>query len=66
MCILTQLENKILEYESKKDESKTKEISDSFINKKLNKYNIHINPRLRENIIHTSVFISFCMNYFLS
>lgn len=66
MCILTQLENKILEYESKKDESKTKEISDSFINKTLKKYNINIDPSSREKIIHTSVYVSFCMNYFLS
>ena len=66
MCILTQLENKILEYESKKDESKKKEISDSFINKILKKYNINIDPSVREKIIHTSVYVSFCINYFLS
>lgn len=71
MCILTQLENKLLQYESKKDdskteESKTEEISDSFINKTLQKYNIHIDPTLREKIIHTALYASFCINYFLS
>lgn len=66
MCILTQLENKLLEHESKKDESKKEEISDSFINKTLKKYNINIDPSLREKIIHTGVYVSFCISYLLS
>lgn len=66
MCILTQLENKLLENASKKDETKKGEISDSFINKTLKKYNIHIEPSLREKIIHTSVYLSFCITYLLS
>jgi hypothetical protein len=66
MCILTQLENKILEYESKKDESKREVLSDSFIGKTLQKYNINISPSSREKLIHCALYSSFCLNYFLS
>ena len=61
MCILTQLENKLLERASK-----TEEISDSFIDKTMRKYNIQCEPSLREKIIHTALYASFCLNYFLS
>jgi len=76
MCILTQLENKLLLRESKqtdpkKNDSKEEErvepeINDSFIDKTLKKYNITINPEIREKVIHTLLYSSFCITYFLS
>lgn len=69
MCILTQLENKLLLEESKKNDSensKNAEINNSFIDKTLKKYNINIKPEVREKIIHTLLYSSFCITYFLS
>jgi hypothetical protein len=69
MCILTQLENKLLLDESKKndsEDSKETEINNSFIDKTLKKYNINIKPEIREKIIHTLLYSSFCITYFLS
>jgi len=63
MCILTQLENKFLKDE--KNDDKEIIISDSFINKKLEKFNISISPEKREYMIHSFVYGMFVFNYFL-
>lgn len=65
MCILTQLENRLLQNEPEKE--KTDEPpGDSFVDKKLKSMNIFIEEKLREKLIHCSVFASFCITYFLS
>jgi len=65
MCILTQLENRLLQNEP--DKEKTDEsLSDSFVDKKLKSMNIFIEEKVREKLIHCSVFTSFCITYFLS
>lgn len=71
MCILTQLENLLLLRESKQTDPKEEdrvepEINDSFIDKTLKKYNITIKPEIREKVIHTLLYSSFCITYFLS
>jgi len=65
MCILTQLENRLLQNEPEPE--KTDEPpGDSFVDKKLKSMNIFIEEKLREKLIHCSVFASFCITYFLS
>jgi hypothetical protein len=56
MCLLTQLENKF---------SNKNEINNSFIDKKLKHYEIHLSDHHRELLIHTSVYFSFLLNYYL-
>ena len=56
-CVLTQIENKLIK--------EKKERNDSFIDKKLKEYNINIEPNLREKIIHSMVYGSFIISYFM-
>ena len=51
-CVLTKIEEK-------------KDRNDSFIDKKLKEYNINIEPNLREKIIHSMVYGSFIISYFM-
>lgn len=60
MCVLTQLENKLLR--DKTDEKQ----NNSFIDKKLKSMNIFIEENIREKMIHCAVFTSFCITYYLS
>ena len=73
LCILTQLERKYLLQEKKKDykkeekdNNKEEEIEyDSFTDKKLKEYNIHISPEIREYLINGLVYGSFIISYYL-
>ena len=56
MCILTQLENRYL-----KDEKK----DDSFIGKKLKKYQIELSDRKREVMINGLIYLSFFISYWI-
>jgi len=59
-CVLTQLEKRLL-----KDEKEEDKEYDSFVGKKLKEYNIHITDKYRELIIHSFVYGSFLISYFL-
>ena len=59
-CLLTQLENKLL-----KDEKKDIELNESFTDKKLKEYNIHLPSKSREYMIHSVTYISFLLNYYM-
>ncbi len=59
-CLLTQLENKLL-----KDEKKDIELNESFTDKKLKEYNIHLSSKSREYMIHSITYISFLLNYYM-
>ena len=72
LCILTQLEKKYLLQEKKEDHKKDittekeEEIKyDSFTDKKLKEYNIHISPENREYLINGLVYGSFIISYYL-
>lgn len=70
LCILTQLEKKYLLQEKKeyhkKDNKEEEEIEyDSFTDKKLKEYNIHISPDSREFLINGIVYGSFIISYYL-
>jgi len=73
LCILTQLERKYLIQEKKEDhkkdskeEEEEEEIKyDSFTDKKLKEYNIHISPENREYLINGLVYGSFIISYYL-
>ena len=74
LCILTQLERKFLiqekEEDNKKNEKEDKENKeeieyDSFTDKKLKEYNIHISPDSREFLINGIVYGSFIISYYL-
>jgi hypothetical protein len=56
MCILTQLENRYLKEEEKKD---------SFIGKKLAEYQIEISDRKREIMINGLIYLSFFISYWV-
>ena len=58
-CLLTQYENKLLK------EEKNDKIMESFVETKLKQLNITISSRIRESIIHTAVFSSFLLSYYL-
>ena len=57
-CFLTQLENKYLKEEGGKEKL-------SFIGNQLKKLNIDLSDRVREYIIHSSVYVSFVISYTL-
>ena len=70
LCILTQLERKYLLQEKKedhkKDNNEEEEIEyDSFTDKKLKEYNIHISQGNREYLINGLVCGSFIISYYL-
>lgn len=71
LCILTQLERKYLLQEKKEDHKKDnkeeeEEIKyDSFTDKKLKEYNIHISNEFREYLINGLVYGSFIISYYL-
>jgi len=58
-CLLTQFENKLLK------EEKNDKVMESFVETKLKQLNISVSSRIRESIIHTAVFGSFLLNYYL-
>lgn len=58
-CLLTQYENKLLK------EEKNDKIMESFVETKLKQLNITVSSRIRESIIHTAVFSSFLLSYYL-
>ena len=58
-CLLTQYENKLLK------EEKSDEVIESFIETKLKQINLNISPKIREYIIHSSIYASFALSYFL-
>ena len=58
-CLLTQYENKLLK------EEKNDKIMESFVETKLKQLNITVSSRIRESIIHTTVFSSFLLSYYL-
>ena len=52
--------------DKKDDDKKDDEIqNDSFIDKKFKQLNINLKPEIREYIIHSSVYASFLMSYWL-
>ena len=55
-CFLTQLENKYL-----KDEGGKEKVS--FIGDQFKKLNIEFSERIREYIVHSSVYVSFVISY---
>ena len=65
-CVLTQLEKKLL-IEEQKDEIKKEEeiVYDSFVGTKLKEWNIELKPKHREYLIHSAVYGSFLLSYFL-
>ena len=70
-CVLTQLENKLIEDEKVQDNKKEDDDDDDdkietggFIDSKLKEYNIHIEPTIRERAIHSFVYLCFLGNYF--
>ena len=60
MCILTQLEKKLLIREKKEEEIKY----DSFTDKK-KEYNIHLSPNTMEYLINGVIYGSFVISYYL-
>ena len=69
-CVLTQLEKKLLieeqKEEIKKEDKKEEEIVyDSFVGTKLKEWNIELKPKHREYLIHSAVYGSFLLSYFL-
>ena len=58
-CLLTQYENKLLK------EEKNDKIMESFVETKLKQLNITVSSRIRESIIHTAIFSSFLLSYYL-
>ena len=65
-CILTQLEKRLLMDEKKDKKKDKKDIEyDSFVDKKLKEYNIPIADKYRELIIHSFIYGSFLISYFL-
>ena len=58
-CLLTQYENKLLK------EEKNDKVMESFVETKLKQLNITVSSRIRESIIHTAVFSSFLLSYYL-
>ena len=65
-CMFTQLENKLLNDEKKKDEKNAEEIQhDSFVGSMLQKCNIDLSERIRETMINCCVYSSFLISYCL-
>ena len=65
-CIFTQLENKLLNDEKKKDDKNTEEIQhESFVGSMLQKCNIDLSERIRETVINCCVYSSFLISYCL-
>ncbi len=65
-CMFTQLENKLLNNEKKKDEKNAEEIQhDSFVGSMLQKCNIDLSERIRETVINCCVYSSFLISYCL-
>ena len=58
-CLLTQYENKLLK------EEKNDKVMESFVETKLKQLNITVSSRIRESIIHTAIFSSFLLSYYL-
>ena len=54
MCILTQLENRYLKKEGKKD---------SFIGVKMKEYNIQLSDKNRDIMINSLIYLSFSLSY---
>ena len=46
-------------------EEKNDKVMESFVETKLKQLNITVSSRIRESIIHTAVFSSFLLNYYL-
>jgi len=61
-CLLTQLETKLLKDEKKDDDKELKK--ESFVDKKLKQFGINLDPKIREYMIHGSVYASFTISYF--
>ena len=61
-CILTQLEEKLI---NNKKEKKEEVILEPFINIKLKEYNINIKPEIREKALHTILYCLFMGNYLM-
>ena len=66
MCILTQLENRLLKDNTDKKDETDETLNNSFVDKKLKSMNIFIEENIREKLIHCAVFTSFCITYYLS
>ena len=67
-CVLTQIEKKLLIQEQIQEKNLEKNqsiIYDSFVEKKCKEYNIHLQPKIREYIIHSAVYCSFLISYFM-
>ena len=65
-CMFTQLENKLLNNEKKKDEKNAEEIQhDSFVGSMLQKCNIDLSDRIRETVVNCCVYSSFLISYCL-
>ena len=62
-CILTQLENKLLELESDKKEDNKNELNNSFVDKKMKELGIRLSPKIREYLVYSSGYISFLITY---
>lgn len=71
-CLLTQLETKLLKDEKKDDDKELKKESfvdnklkkESFVDKKLKQFGINLDPKIREYMIHGSLYASFTISYF--
>ena len=65
-CVLTQFEKKLLIEEQKESKKEEEEIVyDSFVGTKLKEWNIELKPKYREYLIHTAVYSSFLLSYYL-
>ena len=78
-CIMTQLEDKLIEIEDAKDDKKEDKKDDkdkkdedekdekpvSFIDKKMKEFNINISPDNQERLVNCILYGSFLLNYFL-
>ena len=60
-CLMTQLENKLLHEEKRED----KLIKNSFVEDKLKQMNIQFEPEVRDYLIHSCIYGSFLMSYYL-
>lgn len=63
-CILTQLEERLINNERNEDNKKELQL-DTFVNRKLLEYNININPVIKDRLIHTTLYFLFLGNYFM-
>jgi hypothetical protein len=63
-CLLTQIQEKLMNDETKKEDTSEIKIQ-SFITNQMEKYNIKIKPEISEKALHTILYCLFMGNYFM-